>query len=155
MASQKYPPAFNQLRSINAPAHRRSSTSQAPNRVTASDNRVDQVRDGTVLFRFEFCTHSVLMRRRGVAKNPHNFVLRKQPSIVHGKQERLADRQGGLACMFARRGHPGFPSWHREPGKGEVQMHPYFSQELHYAGLIQSSVLAGFRSRVTTRREDR
>ncbi len=29
--------------------------------------------------------------RRGVAKNPHNLVLRQQPAIVQGKQERLAD----------------------------------------------------------------
>ncbi len=32
-------------------------------------------------------------------------------------------------------------------------MHPYFSQEVVYAGLIQSSVRADFRYSVTTRRE--
>ena len=32
-------------------------------------------------------------------------------------------------------------------------MHPYFSQELPYAGLIQSSVRADFRFWVTTRQE--
>ena len=32
-------------------------------------------------------------------------------------------------------------------------MHPYFSQEVRYAGLIQSSVRADFRSWVTTLRE--
>jgi hypothetical protein len=44
----------------------------------------------------------VLMGRCGVAKNPHDLVLRQQSAIVHGKQQRLADRKGGLACMFAR-----------------------------------------------------
>ena len=32
-------------------------------------------------------------------------------------------------------------------------MYPYFSQEVVYAGLIQSSVRAAFRYLVTTRRE--
>ena len=37
-------------------------------------------------------TDRVLMCRGGVAKNPHDLVLRQQPAIVQGKQERLADR---------------------------------------------------------------
>lgn len=55
--------------------------------------------------------------------------------------------------MFACGGHPGFLPWHREPVEDEAQMHPYFSQEVVYDGLIQSSVRAAFRNLVTTRRE--
>ena len=39
-----------------------------------------------------FGADGVLMGRCGVAKNPHDLVLRQQSAIVHGKQERLADR---------------------------------------------------------------
>lgn len=39
------------------------------------------------------------------------------------------------------------------PVEGEFQIHPYFSQEVLYAGLIQSSVRTDFRSWVTARRE--
>ena len=38
-------------------------------------------------------------------------------------------------------------------GKGEVHMRPYFSQELPYAGLIQSSARADLSSWVKARRE--
>ncbi|MBT8155530.1 hypothetical protein KMP13_16990 [Epibacterium ulvae] len=66
--------------------------SQAPNRVTASNDRVDQVCDGSVPFRFEFCPKGVLMGCCSVAKYAHDLVLRQYPSIVQRKQERLTDR---------------------------------------------------------------
>ncbi len=66
--------------------------------------------DSPVIFHVEFGADGILMGRRGVTKNPHDLMLRQQSVIVHGKQERLADRQGGLACMFALRWTSGFPS---------------------------------------------
>ncbi|MBV2359153.1 hypothetical protein KUH32_05150 [Thalassococcus sp. CAU 1522] len=70
--------------------------------MSASDDRIDHFGDGLVPFHFKVGANGILMGRRGVAKNPQDLVLRQHRAIVQGKQERLADRQGGLACMFAR-----------------------------------------------------
>lgn len=67
------------------------SGSRPSNRVSARDDRVDHFGDGPVPFHFEFGANGILMGRRGVAKNPHNLVLRQQPAIVQGKEESLAD----------------------------------------------------------------
>ncbi len=71
---------------------RRCITSRASNRVPASDDGVDHFGDGPVPFHFEFGAKGVHMGRRGVTKHPHDLMLRQQPAIVQGKQERLADR---------------------------------------------------------------
>ena len=70
---------------------RRDIASRASNRVPASDDRIDHFGDGPVPFHFEFGANGILMGRRGVAKNPHDLVIRQQPALFHGKQERFAD----------------------------------------------------------------
>jgi hypothetical protein len=69
----------------------RGIASRASNGVPASYDRIDHFGDGPVPFHFEFGANGILMGRCGVAKNPHDLVLRQHPTIVQGKQERLAD----------------------------------------------------------------
>ncbi|NHQ75721.1 hypothetical protein HAT86_14805 [Roseovarius gahaiensis] len=123
---------------------------RSSNRVPADDDPIDQIRHGLMLFRFACARDGILMGRRGVAKKAKNSALGEKATIIHGKQECLADGQRRLACWFACLGHRIFPFCIvNQPG--EVQNHRYFWQEMYYAGLIQSSIGASFRSWIAKR----
>lgn len=76
--------------------------------------------------------------------NPRSFMASRSASQI--------DRAARPACSLAVDIRVSFLDI-VNPRECEVQIHPYFSQEVLYAGLIQSSVRVDFRSWVATRQE--
>ena len=65
-----------------------------PNRVSAGDDPIDQLGDGPVRVLLGARNDGVLVRRGGIAQDPHDLVFRKKAVVVHRKQERLANGKG-------------------------------------------------------------
>jgi len=79
--------------------------SPSPDRVAASYDPIDEFRDGSVRFSFGVRADGVPVGCRGVAQHTQDLVLRQKTLIIHGKQERLANRKGCQSCVFGLLGH--------------------------------------------------
>lgn len=76
---------------------------RSPHRISTGDDRIDQVRDGPMCFRFAFCSDGAFVRGRCIAQYAQDLVLGKHPVIVHGKKHHLADRERCQSRMVVRR----------------------------------------------------
>lgn len=81
---------------------RRQSTDRSglfpPDRVSAGNDRVDQVSNRLMQYFLTVGARIVTVRRSSVAKDAHDFGLGQDTAVVQRQKQRLAYRESGSSC---------------------------------------------------------
>lgn len=81
--------------------------SQSPEGIPVDYDLIDEFGDSFVRFYFGVRADSVPVGYSCIVQQTANLVLRQKTLVIHGEQERLADRKGSHSSLMGLDGHRG------------------------------------------------